>query len=473
MILATSSFLSLNDVEEHYEFLIIHDLGVLQNAQKLQKLVVDAETGLRGYIITQDVSFLEPYNNGVSEFYSLIEIEKELVLDNPSQVKRLEKIEQLFEKWLNDVSIPAIELATASIGNPHEHENSMLLVKQETGKKIVDQMRAEFKIFIDVETDLSNQRFLDTQNIISNTKSTILIVVTLSILFAIFVSLKISNVIQFPILRLESSMKSVERGDFSQKIPIEGSDEIKSLTNSFLSMLKQIQKTTDLEQQLATSKENEKNSKLIAIGELASRLSHDIRNPLTVIKATLDVLKVKNNSLSDDDREKLNRIDSSVDRISHQIENVLDFIRGKPLTLSTYSFQKILDSAIQDIVKNNKIKIETKNCNVNLECDYESIKVVMINLLFNAVQAMDNKGTIKIETKTRDNEIVIDVQDDGPGIPEDVIEKIFEPLFTTKQEGTGLGLASCKSIIERHGGKISVQTNPTIFTITLPKKYEN
>jgi signal transduction histidine kinase len=473
MILGVMSFLSLNDVEKHYEYLIVHDLGVLQNAQKLQKLVVDAETGQRGYIITQDESFLEPYRNGVSEFNLLIEIEKELVSDNPPQLKRLEKIEQLFEKWLNDAAIPEIELTESSIHNHEDNEKAMLLVQQKTGKNILDQMRAEFKIFIDVENDLNDKHFLDTQNIVSNTQSLILIVLTLSILFAIFISLKISNVIQYPILRLESLMKSVERGNLSQKISLEGSDEIKSLTNSFLSMLKQIQKTTDLEQQLATSKENEKNSKMIAIGELASRLSHDIRNPLTVIKGTLDILKAKNDSLTDDDLEKLNRMDSSVDRISHQIENVLDFIRGKSLTLSTNSFQKILDSAIYDTIKNDEIKIETKNCNVDLDCDYESIKVVMINLLFNAVQAMGNKGTIKIKTQTRGNEIVIDVQDDGSGIPEDAIKKIFEPLFTTKQEGTGLGLASCKSIIEQHGGKISVQNNPTIFTIILPKKHEN
>jgi two-component system chemotaxis sensor kinase CheA len=124
-ILGVTSFISLNNIEKHYEFLVVHDLGVLQNAQKLQKLVVDSETGQRGYIITRDVSFLEPYRNGVSEFHSLIEIEKELVSDNPSQVKRLEKIEQLFTKWLNDAAIPEIKLAESSIDNHEDHEKAM------------------------------------------------------------------------------------------------------------------------------------------------------------------------------------------------------------------------------------------------------------------------------------------------------------------------------------------------------------
>ncbi len=83
---------------------------------------------------------------------------------------------------------------------------------------------------------------------------------------------------------------------------------------------------------------------------------------------------------------------------------------------------------------------------------------------------MENSGEIKVRIKENENDVDIEIEDSGPGIPEDKIEQIFDPLFTTKSTGTGLGLVSCKNIIEQHKGTISVKNNPTIFEIILPKK---
>lgn len=100
------------------------------------------------------------------------------------------------------------------------------------------------------------------------------------------------------------------------------------------------------------------------------------------------------------------------------------------------------------------------------------IDAVFINLIVNAIQAMNQGGTLEINIKTHGDYAVIDFIDSGSGIPEEFINKIFEPLFTTKQKGTGLGLASCKNIIEQHNGSIIVKNNPTTFTIKIPKTYD-
>jgi signal transduction histidine kinase len=97
------------------------------------------------------------------------------------------------------------------------------------------------------------------------------------------------------------------------------------------------------------------------------------------------------------------------------------------------------------------------------------MQIVFSNLILNAIQSIgEAKGTINIRAKKKQNNIEIKIEDSGPGIAQSVYDKIFDPLVTTKQEGTGLGLASCKSIIEQHRGTISASNKPTTFTITLP-----
>ena len=173
--------------------------------------------------------------------------------------------------------------------------------------------------------------------------------------------------------------------------------------------------------------------------------------------------------MTEDELKKFERVDEAMYRITHQIDNVLDFVKGRPLKISNQSLQEILKSVLLDLSESKRIEIPNED--VEIKCDFELMKVVLINLIVNAIHA-DHDGKIKITSENINDKIIIQVQDNGPGIPEDKLEKIFEPLFTTKQEGTGLGLASCKSIIEQHSGKILVKNNPTRFIIELPKNIQ-
>ncbi len=103
--------------------------------------------------------------------------------------------------------------------------------------------------------------------------------------------------------------------------------------------------------------------------------------------------------------------------------------------------------------------------------DEVKLEVVFSNLIRNAVEAIGNDvGSIEIKIQEDEKQVIVDIIDSGIGIKGNDINQIFEPLYTTKQTGTGLGLVSCKNIVEQHGGKISVKNNPTTFTIRLPKK---
>ena len=119
------------------------------------------------------------------------------------------------------------------------------------------------------------------------------------------------------------------------------------------------------------------------------------------------------------------------------------------------------------------MKITRPSNDASITCDTKQIEVVFSNILLNSVQAMENSGEIKIRITENDENVSIEIEDSGPGIPEDKIEQIFEPLFTTKSSGTGLGLVSSKNIVEQHNGTITVKNNPTNFEIKLPKKLTN
>ncbi|MCV0430651.1 ATP-binding protein [Nitrosopumilus sp.] len=227
-----------------------------------------------------------------------------------------------------------------------------------------------------------------------------------------------------------------------------------------------IQRTKELEH---ISQEFIKAERLSAIGELSARLAHDLRNPLSVIKMTTDLLKQTTTKLDPVLDKRINLMSKSIDRMTHQIENVLDYVRKSPLETTNTSVRKIILDAIEKIKIPDDVKITIFEKDMHIQCDPVKLDAVFVNLIINSIQAIPDKGEIEIRGDEKEDKIVLEFVDSGIGIPKDSLEHVFEPLFTTKQKGTGLGLASCKNIIEQHGGTISVSTNPTTFTIILPK----
>jgi len=216
--------------------------------------------------------------------------------------------------------------------------------------------------------------------------------------------------------------------------------------------------------------EYEKLKRLSTIGELTARVSHDLLNPLTVIKNTLFSLQLKP-KLDQETKKEYQRLERAVIRMTHQIEDVLDYVKTKPLKLKTNSLLEILQLSLQRIRVPSDVIITIPKNDVKIISDSEKLEVVFVNLIGNAIQAM-NKGNIDIRFTEEDKFILIEVEDSGIGIPKELLSKIFDPLFTTREVGTGLGLVSCKNIIKKHNGTIEVDTvigTGTTFKIRLPK----
>jgi len=212
-----------------------------------------------------------------------------------------------------------------------------------------------------------------------------------------------------------------------------------------------------------------KSERLATIGTMASRIAHDLKQPLTIMQTYADMLTPEIISKLDyKDKEKWFRLQNSVLDMNRIIEDVLDFARTTEIKKKKSSFLRILRLAINHVKFSYGILIHLPENDVSVSCDARKIEGVISNLINNSVHALEGQGEISITISTDSEFVTIQVKDSGSGIPTENLEKIFEPMFTTKKTGTGLGLVICKSIVEQHGGSISVSNKPTTFTIKLP-----
>jgi len=213
-----------------------------------------------------------------------------------------------------------------------------------------------------------------------------------------------------------------------------------------------------------------KKEKLTVIGQLSSNIAHDIRNPLGTIKNAGVIIQKENKDGNEIISMEIDRINLSVRRISHQIEEVLNYVRTTPLILKPHSVNQTIQEAIDTLTVPENITINTPKNDVTIKFDHEKILIVFVNIILNAVQSIGKtKGEITISIDETETHATIQFENSGPNIPSKDLKRIFDTLYTTKLEGTGLGLSSCKNIIEQHKGEISAVTKPVRFSIKLPK----
>ena len=238
--------------------------------------------------------------------------------------------------------------------------------------------------------------------------------------------------------------------------------------------------TLELEE---TQRQLFQSEKLAALGKLSAGIAHEIRNPLTSIKILIHSLV--DEMATPASREKdLAVIETEIEQVNKIIKQFLDFARPRPPSLEPIDVRKVLEETLALIV------YEMEAQEVSLEREYapglppvpmdrEQMKQVFLNLLLNAIQAMEQGGKLKVATAlkhpvpgtNRGSFAKISFQDTGKGIPEDVKGKVFEPFYSTKEGGIGLGLSIAQRIVEEHGGEIGLESSPgkgTVFYLTIP-----
>ena len=220
-----------------------------------------------------------------------------------------------------------------------------------------------------------------------------------------------------------------------------------------------------------------KSERLAAIGQLASAVGHEIRNPLGVIKNSAYFLNMMLKDVADEKVVKhLKILEKEVNSANLIISDLLDFARKKPLTLVKTDLNETVKNTLSKITVPENIKVEIKLGEISkMLLDEERVQRVCHNLILNAVQAMPEGGKLAIQTTKQDDSAKLIVRDTGVGIPKEIVPRLFTPLFSTKAKGIGLGLVICKQIVEGHDGNITVDSRVgegSTFTVKLPIRTE-
>lgn len=212
---------------------------------------------------------------------------------------------------------------------------------------------------------------------------------------------------------------------------------------------------------------------LARLGEMAAVVAHEVKNPLAGIRGALQVIGGRMPE-SSRDRVVVGDIVDRLDGLNDIVQDLLVFARPREPELAPVSLEALLQRITALLKKDPQHAgtiIDISGETVAITADAEQIQVALVNLILNAVQAVESSGRIRVNVTTSDGTCRLAIADEGPGIPPEVREHIFEPFFTTKHRGTGLGLPTAKRIIERHHGTIAIECpakRGTVVTVTLP-----
>ena len=289
-------------------------------------------------------------------------------------------------------------------------------------------------------------------------------------IISVLTGLWMSGLLVRPLRALTSGVRAITSGNYESRVEETGSQEFQELAVGFNGMAEQLRTLRGLEEELR------RRDRLTALGEAAMVIAHEVRNPLGIIKTSTEVVRKRNTLAASDDR-LLGYVVDEVRRIERLIREFLDFARPKspaklPIKLRMLVERVTASAAVE--LQRNGINLEIVEMTLGVEAliDMDQMHQAILNLVLNALDAMPQGGTITITISATAMQAAITVSDTGTGISSDVAEKIFNPFFTTKAKGTGLGLAKVQHVAEAHGGAASCVSAPgkgASFTITLPR----
>jgi signal transduction histidine kinase len=279
-----------------------------------------------------------------------------------------------------------------------------------------------------------------------------------------------------PLQRLVGSMRRAEAGDLQVKADEGRPDELGVAARGFDQMLAALRRSR-AELEAFYGERMVRADRFAAVGELATGLAHEIKNPLAGLSGALELLA---EDLGNGPRAAVvGEMRHQVERLGHTMHSLLDFARPPKAQLRAADVNDTLDKVLflvrqQERSAGVQIRAELDRGIPAVLADPGQLEQVFLNVCLNACQAMGASGTLQVRSYARESLVAVEVEDNGPGIPESVRARIFEPFFTTKTQGNGLGLAISARILTDHGGHIGYRcpaAGGTVFTVTLRRAH--
>ncbi|MCH8011032.1 MAG: HAMP domain-containing histidine kinase [Candidatus Marinimicrobia bacterium] len=372
-----------------------------------------------------------------------------------SDGKQLAMVEM--SKSANDL---IFELIKTLIGTENKHGNVSELYKLSSGKYF---KAAAYPIFMidDPMVFLVVWGGTDFMSEIDQITGIVFWIILITVGIAMGLAVIFSQSLLSPVKKLSEYTKSIKKNIYTDTVTLNRKDEFGDLSQSLSEMHTEI-------------KQNEQTMK-----QLLSGIAHEIKNPLGGMEIYSGLLreelaKSNGNSTSDESLNYLGKITREIQHLKQVVLEYLDY--AKPLKSDLKPIH--IESLIEDIYRILLPEMRQKEISYTLSgqgevlADESKLRRVFLNLLKNSLEAVDDKGTIKVEIKNENLTTIIDVTDNGIGIPEDNMSQIFQPYFTTREKGYGLGLTIAKNIIDELNGTIIVKSQEgktTTFTIELPE----
>lgn len=287
-------------------------------------------------------------------------------------------------------------------------------------------------------------------------------------LLSVAIGYAVSRWLTRPLRSLANSVRAITAGDYSSRVAVQGHDEVAELADSFNAMASRLEQLKHLEMQLRQQ------DRLSALGEAAAGIAHEVRNPLGVICTSAELIRNRY-TLNERDQKLIDNVISEVRRIDRLIGDFLSYARSQPIRLTALSPSALLAQVTQvcapELARRRiELQIDDQAQALRVEGDPDALHQAVLNIILNACEAMPGGGQLRIGLSARAGQLQLRFRDSGGGIAPALIDRIFEPFVTSKPNGTGLGLAKTRSIIEAHGGQIRCRnvSGGTVFEISLP-----
>jgi nitrogen fixation/metabolism regulation signal transduction histidine kinase len=412
--------------------------------------------------------------------------------DKSDEARLAQYLKKLNTKGVKEISIisNANEIVASTnpqrIGEPMTHKKKELIIRAELGEPVSEEGRT-FNVILPVVAGdtqygyihlrINKDDFSDVlrANVISRVIAT-LFVFGIGIIFTLILARQYTR----PIEKVVNAAMRVAAGDLNQQLRVESKDEIGKLSESFNFMVTKLRAARTLEERLREAEH------LSGLGQLSRHMAHEIRNPLNFISLSIDHIGEK---YRPDDRTKHEKFSSlisgirqEINRLDKLVNDFLDYSRPLSLNRQMVNVKGLLDDIIDLVWARADVEgiklVKDYDSPVELYLDPDLFKTCVLNVVTNSFHSMASSSDEKIlliKTAVDKDVFVLTISDKGEGVPQENLPKIFEPFFSTKEAGLGLGLPLTRRVIEEHGGRVDFKSEPgkgseMTFTISL-KKY--